>query len=503
MTPRTRLLRSTAFSALTAIALAATATAHARAAVDPVTPALPVYSVSPNPAPADKPFTLTLSGADAGCHTVFSRESVTVAGKRIDLSYVANPVMTLDPLAATAGAPGPDLIACPVPDRPVIADQAAPIMPPLYSQPTYDMPALKAGTYEVYVTRMYECLYSKPACKIAVQAVPAGKLTVQPAVTTTSYTITPTTAAAGKDFELSLLSYDFNCGTGFTNLASNVSGNVITLTYLDRPPKDIVGCPAVYKPYGPTYKLAGLKAGAYKVVAERLPSCYPCKMASEVVDAGVLTVKDAGIARKGWYLKDEQTAPDKAFTMQLLNDAVNNCQFSFSYQSANASATGIYASFLMTKDTNRVCIQSISPWGPSFDMKGLAPGAYPVFVIELLRCEVIAPICAVDRIMPVASDTLLVSKATSVFLSELRAHAPKVEVAGSRASFSLPEGIGGTWKAELTTAAGRLVKSATIHGEGGSRAAFDMGADARAGIYLLRLQAPDGTAHLMPIVLKN
>jgi hypothetical protein len=504
MTPRTP-LRFTAFSLLTAVALTAATNARAQAPVDPVTPALPQYSVSPNPAPSDKAFTLYLTGAGGGCYTTFSRESVTVVGNRIDLSYVSNTIATIDPLPADAKAPSSDLIACPVLDQPktTLAAQEAPILPPIYSQPTYAMPALKAGTYQVYVTQMYECLYTKPTCKIAVQAVSAGTLTVQQASVTTSYTLTPTSTAASKDFELSLLSYAFNCGTGFTNLASAVSGNTITLTYLDRPPKDLIACPAIYQAYGPTFKLAGLKAGTYKVVAERLPSCYPCKMMSEVADAGTLTVKDPDFTRKGWYLQDRQAAPDKAFSMQLLNNAVNNCQYSFSYKSSSVSASGIYAQFLMTRDTNRVCIQSISPWGPAIDVKALTPGAYPVYVTELLRCEVIAPICAVDRAMPMASDTLLVTKTSSVFLSQLRARGPKVEVTGSRASFDLPQGIGGAWKADLTTVAGQHVKSATIRGEGGSRAAFDLGAKAQAGIYLLRLQAPDGTAHLMPILLKD
>jgi hypothetical protein len=504
MTPRTP-LRFTVFSILTAFALAAAADARAQAPVDPVTPALPQYSVSPNPAPSDKAFTLYLTGAGGGCYTTFSRESVTVIGNRINLSYVANTIATLDPLPADAKA-NSDLIACPVFDPgPVTAAQTTPIIPPIYSQPTYNMPALKAGAYQVYVTQMYECLYAKPTCKIAVQAVSAGTLTVQ-ASSPSGYSITPTSAAAGKDFQLTLLSYAYNCATTYDNLSVNVSGSTITLSYLDHEGKTGSICPDIYKPYGPTFKVTGLKAGTYKVGAYRIPTCPatgPCTSLGVIMEAGTLTVTDQTLTRSGWYLKDGQVVPDKAFSMQLLKNSVNNCQYSFSNQSATVSAAGIYTSFLMTRDSNRVCIQSISPWGPSFEMKGLAAGAYPVFATELLRCEVIAPICAVDRIMPIASDTLLVSKTSSVFLSQLRAHGPKVEVTGSRASFDLPQGIGGTWEAELTTVAGQHVKSETLHGEGGSRAAFDLGAGARAGIYLLRLQAPDGTAHLMPIVLKN
>ncbi|MDB5048182.1 MAG: hypothetical protein JWO30_1253 [Fibrobacteres bacterium] len=466
--------------------------AQSRAVVAPVQQ----YSVSPNPAPADKAFTLYLSGAGTGCGTTFTRESVTVVGKRIDLSYVANSVVyTTPPEVQDSASTGKADIVCPVYDQPANPNIMMPM--PIFSQPTYNMPALKAGAYEVWVTQMSECMYAAKPCLIAPQAVSAGTLTVQPAGAIT-YSITPTTANAGKDFELSLLSYQFTCGTVFSNLATDVVGNVITLSFLDRETASI--CPAIYKAYGPTYKMTALKAGTYKVMAYRLPACYPCKMLGETVEAGTLTVGPA-VARVGWFLKEGETLAGKPFTMNLLNNALGNCGTSFSHKSVTADAAGIYASFLVEHQQVE-CLVDLHPYGPSFEMAALKAGAYPVYVTELLACQVTAPYCAV-KIAPALSDTLIVSQTLSVMLSELRAHSPKVDMIGSRAAFILPQGIGGIWKTELLTLSGRRLSASSFAGEGGGRAEIELGGALEKGVYLLRLQAPDGETHMLPVVRKD
>jgi hypothetical protein len=134
-------------------------------------------------------------------------------------------------------------------------------------------------------------------------------------------------------------------------------------------------------------------------------------------------------------------------------------------------------------------------------MPALAAGAYPVYVTPLLTpCQVQDAVCATASIRPAASDTLLVSDIYVTSLSEMRAQSPKVEMRGSRAAFLLPEGIGGTWKAELVTVAGKQIRALTVTGEGGSRTEMDFGAALQAGVYLLRLHAPDGDTHVLPIV---
>jgi hypothetical protein len=484
-----------AITLLAALALAMPM--QSRAVVAPV----PGYSVSPNPAPADKAFTLYLNGASSGCNTTFSRESVTVVGKVIDLSYVANsyiPVpgpMPADPTQPTTG------IVCPVYDQTSTTPNIM-IPPYVYGAPTYSMPALKAGTYEVWVTQMYECLYTQPSCKIAVQRVSAGSLTVQPDTTSITYSITPTSTMAAQAFDLSLLSYQFNCGTTFDNLSTAVSGNTITLTFLDH--QNIgIACPAIYKAYGPAYKEPALKAGTYTVMAYRLPACYPCKLAGESAVAGTLTVTGTGtVDRKGWFLKEHTVAANKAFSMQVLNQDYGNCQTTFSHQTVNVQSGNIYTTFLVETNPARVCVADIHPWGPTFDMQAMKTGMYPLYVAELLQCQVSPPYCGA-AIVPVLSDTLVVSGSASILMSELR-RSPQVEWHGSRAAFLLPQDGGrGVWKAELLTLSGRRLASVSMTGESGQRAEAELGFKPERGVYLLRLSAPGGEIHLLPFVRKN
>jgi len=84
---------SNAPSALAALALCLSLAALPALAVTPVGP---VYSIAPTSTAADKAFTLTLLGGSFGCGATFSRESVVVADKRIDLSFVANIMVMID-----------------------------------------------------------------------------------------------------------------------------------------------------------------------------------------------------------------------------------------------------------------------------------------------------------------------------------------------------------------------------------------------------------------------
>jgi hypothetical protein len=453
----------------------------------------PELSVSPNPAPADKPFTLTLRGVPADCRTSFGRESVTVVGNRIDLSYTTYTAVTAFPLSPEDGQK--IIPACPegqpLPDTLI----------PTYDIPTYAMPALKAGTYEVWATMMPECMYAMPGCLLAPTPVSAGTLTVGPGQAI-SYSINPIRTAPSKEFQLSLLSYQFNCGTTFDNLSVNVLGNEITLTFLDHPSMKDSGCPAVYKPYGPAFKVPALKTGTYKVTAYRLPSCYPCKMLGETASAGSLTVT-ADVAQKGWFLKNPETLAEKPFTLQLLNHDYGNCQTSFTHKGISSEAGGIYVSFLIETRPDIVCIQDVRPYGPSFEMQGLKAGVYPVHVTELLSCQVNPPFCAMKLLEPAPFDTLIVTKTLSTLLSDLRARSPKADLRGSRAAMVLPEGIGGTWKAELLAVNGSRLASAAVNAEGGTPAEFEMGLKPERGVYLMRLSAPDGETHMIPLIRKE
>lgn len=492
--PKTR----TAFAFLSlALGLALPAAVRSQVKIDPV----PTLGVTPNPVVAGKAFALTLTGLSSECNTLFTRESATVTGNRIDLFYVPNRLNVDQPILIQEDAKRESI---PEPICPMYSQNQSGIampVPPYVSGPTYKLPALEAGTYEVWATQRHECQYQVQVCEIAEsQPVSAGKLTVK-AEGVIKYSINPAKAPAGEDFELSLLSYQFNCGTTFDNLSVGGSGSEIILNFLDHE-KTGIACPAIYMPYGPTFKIGALKAGSYKVRAYRLPACHPCEMMGEVTDVGTLTISGEN-DRNGWFLKQQEVLAGRPFTLQLLNNAYGNCQTSFSHKSISASSGIITASFLAETDPNIVCIQDVRPHGPAFEMAALKIGIYPVFVNQLLECQVTAPFCAIKMPMPVPYDTLVVTQTLSAMISDLRAGAPTADLMGSRAAVTLPEGIGGTWKAELLTLNGQTMAATTVNAEGGQRAEFELGLKPQRGVWLLRLSAPDGATHMIPMIRKD
>ena len=258
-------------------------------------PPVEKYSISPTQALAKNPFKLNLLGGNWPCQTTFSRESVLVTGKRIDLSFIVNLNVTPMPYILSNDVPVPSL--SPICIMPL--SNLDTIGPVYVSGPVFSVPALAVGQYEVWATQMVECLYTQPMCKIAVIPILVGTLnvTAQGAIT---YTINPTTTPLKKDFTLDLLSYQFNCGTTYDMLASSVTGNTIALTFLDHE-NPLTACPAIYKPYGPSYKMTGLPAGKYDVKVYHLPACAAqhCPFAAITPeDAGILTVTDS-TQRKG------------------------------------------------------------------------------------------------------------------------------------------------------------------------------------------------------------
>lgn len=465
---------------------------------DPVL--IPEYQLSPNPAPADAPFTLRLNGFDADCKTVFSRESVTVIDRRINLTFMVDRLIGL-PQPDTTGNSG-QAIVCPDAAKDTLADMVRPYL----DVPTFAMPALKAGNYEVWATGKHPCLYTVPICKMAALPRYAGTLTVD-GDGKTGYSITPSTVQAGSEFKIGLLSYAFNCATTYDMLASAVVGDTLTLTFLDHA-DPLALCPAVYKPYGPSFKINGLRKGKYHVLAYRLPQCAAqgCKMAAVPEDAGVLTVVDDTIPqpeRKNWFLKESQVASDKAFKVQLLNNAYGNCQTSFAHPSLTIETGAVHFKFLVENHPERVCVTDIRPHGPVFEMPAMKPGIYPVWVNTPPACTFEKEMCLIAW-FPALVDTLIVSKTSSILLSALRSQAAgSAAFEGARVMVSLPEGAVGEWRAELLTVAGQRLAAAAVRGAGGLRTALDLGMRPERGVYMLRLSAPDGKTHTLPLVRKD
>lgn len=438
----------------------------------------PTLSVMPNPVLAGQSFWLYLQGlATADCYTTFAHESVTVVGTRINLRYTTQKFFY--PTAAPA-APG-----CPMP---VAMAETTVIQTPIPANlPTFFMPALAAGKYEVWASDVPACLAPPATCELA-EPVPvsAGTLEVQ-AQTEPAFTFNPVSAPAGRGFDLSLLSYGFTCATLYENLTVQVVGDVITLSFLYREPS-LIACPAIYAPYGPTFKLPALAAGSYQVRVD-------AGMRNAPVTLGNLQIT-AVAARKGWYLKQRTVPPDAGFQLQMLHDSLAACT-SFSNLNAVASAEGINLYFL--RQTGKCALISQEPIGPEFTMPALKAGRYPVYVTELLPCEVAQPACVVDRVMPMASDTLFVGNSLAARMSGWRAGAPRVDVVGNTAFFTLPDGKAGPWKAELMTVDGRVLAAKSLAAGSGERVSMPVDGARANAVSLLRLTSPEGRQRFLPI----
>lgn len=221
----------------------------------------PALSMLPNPAPADTSFRLYLQGFSLSClNCIYStaRESVTVKGNRIDLRAVIPTTMVMS----------------------VTGVQASPLAIISGQLPDFPMPPLRPGRYEVWVAMVPECLDQK-ACTIPERPpVSVGPLDVKAGVSAT-YILNPGSAPAAKPFDMQLLSGGYSCATAFDSLSTEVSGDVITVTFYDweRP----MGCAIAYEMFGPTFKLPALPAGTYRVKVERLSK-------QSVFEAGILEI---------------------------------------------------------------------------------------------------------------------------------------------------------------------------------------------------------------------
>jgi len=438
-------------------------------------------SVTPNPATAGKPFLLYLQGVTpTNCYTTFARETVMVTGTRINLRYTSQSMVTpTDPPAPTS--------TCPIP---VVTTGESSVVPPRVDAnlPIFSMPPLGVGKYEVWASDVPACLLATPSCTIAEPApVSAGTLDVQ-ASTEPAYSFTPTSAPAGQGFALHLLSYGFTCATTYQNPTVNVLGDVISLSFFATEPAG-VACPAVYMPYGPTFNIPALTAGAYQVRVN-------VNAMNAEITAGTLQIT-AAVARKGWYLKEETAQSDAPFQMQLFKDSLAACT-SFSNLSAAVYTSGITASFLV--QTGKCAGVSQVPIGPVLSMPALQPGIYPVHVNELAACEVTQPPCVLEKVMPPPTDTLVVIKSLAVRMSALRAGAPKVDVVGNTAFFALPEGDAGVWRAELMTLDGRVLAGKSLAGAPGDRVSVPVDQARANAVSLLRLTSPAGTQRFLPMV---
>ena len=230
-------------------------------------------------------------------------------------------------------------------------------------------------------------------------------LTMAQAETQNPYSISPYSVQAGVSFDLSLRSFRFNCGTQYSHqsIAIDTALDRITLSFLPAHNPNAT-CPAVVVPYGPTFALNALPAGAYSVYARALSSCMvgegaQCAMEPVPEFAGTLTVGRGA----SWILTPSQVPPEHAFTLRLLSQSYGNCNTSFSGESLDLVNGALYASFDVIQHPERVCIADIRPHGPSFETKGFSVGDYPVYAVARLDATAKPP-------TPQLVDTLQVFK---------------------------------------------------------------------------------------------
>jgi hypothetical protein len=257
---------STSF-ALTALSLMGfVAVTHAQGQLQ--TPVDTAWVLTPSAIEANASTTLLAAHERYTCADSFEHMQVAVEGNVIQLGFTS----TNNPA-----------IRCAQPIAPI--------------GPRFLLPALKAGTYSVFITDAPACVWTQ-GCKIAVTQELAGTLQVGNTPVAPEFSFTPQHASVDSAFDLQLLSYAYSCATEYSHLEYAVNGNTITLSFLATTRPDIM-CPAIYRPYGPTFKIKGLKAGAYKVHAiPGLPCMYAeprCLAAVSPIAAGQLNVTQAQV----------------------------------------------------------------------------------------------------------------------------------------------------------------------------------------------------------------
>ena len=200
------------------------------------------FSISPTKTDADKAFRLSLQTYRYQCGYSFSKQQVHVAKGRIDLEFFTTWDSTIicDAILTRGG-------------------------------PVFDVPALAAGSYEVYAIDMPPCAAGPNPCLIKVIPEFAGVLTV--GAPPDGWFFTPVEAKAETPFSLRLLNQQYGtCNFEFTHSSLQVGSNSLSASFVieEYPGRR---CIQDVRPHGPAYDVKGLKAGKYTVYATVMPAC--------------------------------------------------------------------------------------------------------------------------------------------------------------------------------------------------------------------------------------
>jgi hypothetical protein len=108
------------------------------------------------------------------------------------------------------------------------------------------------------------------------------------------------------------------------------------------------------------------------------------------------------------FIQPTQTTAAKAFTLQLLNNAYDSCNTTFTHTSFSVNQNTLSLSFVLENHVDSTCVADVRPYGPSYALPALAAGKYAVYASQQAACEYTNPMCDIV-IAPSFVDTLIVS----------------------------------------------------------------------------------------------
>ncbi len=372
---------------------------------------VPNYDYAPSETAAGADFRMTLSPLAFDCNTEFKVIGAAATDSSISLTFVH--AQRAEPL-----------------DCRVVR-----MIPPTLE---FKVPAIKSGKYQVYAMAYPGCAFNTdpngPVCKIAVIPELIGSLTANRGANPDEFWhLRPTKTPAGKAFDFSVVTSRYgNCQTSFYGQTMQVDADkhIIHLSFGVEQNTGIV-CIQDVRPHGPAFSAPALKAGSYQVLVYELPACAipkepngpACLIAVQPVAAAesLSVFNEADPYRLGWFAQPASVKPNVDFSLSILNYAYHPCAYNFTHSSLVIEGKKIYARFAIESSGADICTADIRSGGPTFAVKGLAPGEYQIFVSTPPACLYLAQPCEMAEPAPALSDTLQVLSATSLAHREVRA----------------------------------------------------------------------------------
>lgn len=200
------------------------------------------------------------------------------------------------------------------------------------------------------------------------------------------WSLTPATATAGQEFSLSVQSYRYSCANRYANQKVVVNEQRIDLSFTTSV-DPLVLCPAIERPYGPSFKMPALKAGRYALYMNLLLECHVqepmCKAAIQVEPAGTLVVSEQG--KITYYLNPASVQAGTDFTLELLSPQFT-CNLEYLRTSSSVQDNKITLTFLDKPNPLVRCVPEREFYGPAYKLRGLQAGTYEVWAERLPAC---------------------------------------------------------------------------------------------------------------------